>query len=117
VQRVVVTHPEMEVVQLPIEQQVELADLGGVWFERVAVITCSPMDYPVADLAAAIRAVGVESTVLATDLGQPGNPSPVRGMEAYVAAMRDCGFTTDEVESMVCVAPAAALALDGEDSR
>jgi hypothetical protein len=117
VRRVVVTHPEMEVVQLPIEQQLELADLGGVWFERVAVITCSPFDYPVADLAEAIRTVGVESTVLATDLGQPGNPSPVRGMEQYVAAMRDCGFSTDEVESMVCVAPAAALALDGDAAR
>lgn len=117
VQRVVVTHPEMDVVALPVEQQVELADLGGVWFERVAVITRSPFDYPVSDVAESIRAVGVESTVLATDLGQPSNPSPVQGLAEYVAAIRDCGFSTDDVESMSCRAPAAALALDSEEPR
>jgi hypothetical protein len=113
VRRVVVTHPEMDVVALPVEQQLELADLGGVWFERVAVITRSPMDHPVADIAEAIRTVGVDTTVLATDLGQPGNPSPVRGMEEYIDALRACGFTTADVEAMVCAAPAAALDLDG----
>ena len=112
VKRVVVTHPEMEVVSLPLEQQLELADLGGVWFERVAVVTRSPMDYPVSGIAEAIRVVGVDSTVIATDLGQPGNPSPVRGLEAFVAALRDCGFGMDDIEAMVCAAPAAALALD-----
>jgi hypothetical protein len=115
VRRVVVTHPEMDVVSLPLERQLELAELGGVWFERVAVITRSPMDHPVSDIAEAIRVVGVESTVLATDLGQPGNPSPVRGMEEYVAALRQCGLSTDDVEAMVCAAPAAALDLDREE--
>jgi hypothetical protein len=115
VRRVVITHPEMDVVALPIEQQMALADLGGVWFERVAVITRAPIDHPVADIAEAIRAVGVETTVLATDLGQPANPSPVRGLEEYVRAMRECGFSSDDIESMVCVAPAAAQDLDGEE--
>ncbi|WP_456598596.1 DUF6282 family protein [Blastococcus sp. SYSU DS0616] len=115
VRRVVVTHPEMDVVSLSLDRQVELAELGGVWFERVAVITRSPMDHPVSDIAEAIRVVGVESTVLATDLGQPGNPSPVRGLEEYVAALRRCGFGTDEIEAMVCAAPAAALALGTEE--
>jgi hypothetical protein len=116
VARVVITHPEMDVVALPVERQLELADLGGVWFERVAVITRTPMDHPVADIAEAIRVVGVESTVLATDLGQPGNPSPVRGLEEYVAALRECGFSTDDLEAMVCAAPAAALALQPEEN-
>lgn len=116
VERVVITHPEMEVVALPVEQQVELAALGQVWFERVAVITRSPFDYPVTAVADAIRAVGVDSTVLATDLGQPAGPSPVQGLEEYVAALRDCGFTTDDVESMICRAPVDALALDSEET-
>lgn len=114
VERIVITHPELAIVSLPIEQQVELADLGGVWFERVAIITRSPFDFPVSNLAEAIRAVGVETTVLSTDLGQPFNPSPVQGFEEFITAIRDCDFTIDDVESMACHAPAAALGLDDE---
>jgi len=40
-----------------------------------------------AELAARIREVGPASTILATDFGQPRNPPPVEGMEAYVAAL------------------------------
>jgi hypothetical protein len=117
VARVVITHPEMAVVGLPIDKQLQLAELGGVWFERVAVVTRAPFEYPVKDLVEAIRAVGVESTVLSTDLGQPGNPSPVQGMAEFIEAVRAHGVSSGDIESMVCHAPAAALALDEEETR
>jgi hypothetical protein len=38
--------------------------------------------------------------VLATDMGQVGNPPPVEGMRAYVAACLEAGFAEDEVRAM-----------------
>lgn len=110
VERVIVTHPELPCVSLPIADQLELAELGGVWFERVAFVA-RQSERELAGIAEAARTVGTDSTILATDLGQKGNPSPVAGMHSYVATMRDQGFGQDELEHMACHAPAAALGL------
>jgi imidazolonepropionase-like amidohydrolase len=111
VERVIITHPELPCVSLPIADQVELAELGGVWFERVAFVA-RQSERELAAIAEATRTVGTESTILATDLGQEHNPSPVTGMHSYVEAMRRAGFTQHEVEQMACLSPAAALGLD-----
>jgi hypothetical protein len=110
VERVIVTHPELPCVSLPLEDQLELAALGGVWFERVAFIARQSAG-ELAGIVEAARTVGPDTTILATDLGQRGNPSPVAGMHDYVAAVRDAGFVQDDVEHMACHAPAAALGL------
>jgi hypothetical protein len=111
VERVIVTHPELPCVSLPIEDQLELADLGGVWFERVAFVA-RQSERELAGIVEAARTVGHDTTILATDLGQEGNPSPVSGMHDYVEAVRDAGVGADDVELMACHAPAAALGLD-----
>lgn len=113
VPNVIVTHPELSCVAMSLEDQAELAALGGVWFERVYAVTLPTGDHlPVAALARAIRAIGVSSTILATDLGQVHNPPPVTGFQAYIASMREAGFSHDDIELMACANPARALRLD-----
>lgn len=109
--RVIVTHPELPCVSLPIEDQLTLSELDGVWFERVAMMAHESAEDFIA-ITEAIRTVGSDSTIMATDLGQAHNPSPIAGMHRYVQAMRGAGFGQDAVEQMACVAPAAALGLD-----
>lgn len=108
--RVIVTHPEMPCVSLSLDDQLALAELGGVWFERVGMMAHESRD-DLASIVQAIRTVGPGSTILATDLGQAHNPSPVAGMHDYLRWIRDAGFGQDDVEQMACVGPAAALGL------
>lgn len=111
VERVIVTHPEMPCVGLDYASQRELASLGGVWFERVYVMTLPPFSGSLDQVAASVRAVGPATTILASDLGQPENPSPVEGMRSYVAAMRRRGFSEAELRLMTVETPALALGL------
>ena len=114
VPNVLITHPEHSCVNLGLDQQLELAELGGVWFERVFVITLPTSDQvPLERVAEAIRTVGVDSTVMATDFGQAHNVSPIVGFQQYIEAMRDRGFSQADIEAMTVANPTAALALDG----
>jgi hypothetical protein len=55
--------------------------------------------------------VGVASTVLSTDLGQAGNPHPVAGMRAYLAALSRAGLRDGEIRRMAVDHPAYLLGL------
>lgn len=113
VENVLVTHPELSCVGLPIEDQVELASLGGVWFERVYVVTTpSSEGLPIDRIAEAVRTVGVDTTIMATDFGQAHNPSPIVGLIRYIDEMGALGFSTDDIDAMTVANPSAALALD-----
>lgn len=112
--KVLITHPEWPGVNLSTEQLKALAgdvrepqSNEDVFFEHCylngrdqAGLEC---------IAAQIRAVGAESTVLTTDLGQVGNPLPVEGMRAYIAGLLALGFSRAEVSRMVGDNPARLL--------
>lgn len=111
VQRVVITHPELSVVNMPVAVQRELAR-PNVFFERCLLPTLSARaPVPLAAIAAAIREVGPESTVLATDLGQLELPTPVDGLRQYIAGLRAHGVPQHDIERMTCHNPAWLLGL------
>ena len=86
---------------MPISVQQELAGLG-CRFERTWVFTTPALgEVLTADqLTHAIHEVGVESTVLASDMGQVGNPPPVEGFRSFVRAWLGAGFSQDEITRM-----------------
>ena len=99
--KVVLTHPDLPMISLPVGLQRRLAE-RGVFFERTYNIvnpSCSTLSMP--ELAARIRAVGPESTVMATDFGQTHNPTPAEGLEAYIRGLLDNGFTAAEIRPIV----------------
>ena len=76
-------------------------------------ITTSSMDekVSVAEIAAYIRQVGLESTVLSTDFGQAVNPSPVDGLRAYLTKLAAEDFRSEELRRMAGENPAYLLDL------
>jgi hypothetical protein len=109
VRKFLITHPEIKFVNLPIATQRELVG-PDLWFERCfARPGLFVLDWD--ELAAAIREVGVATTVLATDLGQPENPDPVSGMRQMLGELGRRGFTQRELETMACRNPAILLGL------
>lgn len=110
--KIVVTHPENSAIRMPIDAQREIVG-EGVFFERCLHAT-TKMGGPactIADIAGQIRQVGVESTVLATDLGQAENPPPADGMRQYLTALMAEGFTTEQLRLMAGENPAYLLGL------
>jgi hypothetical protein len=107
--KIVVTHPEIRFIQLPVSVQKDLAG-PGVWFERCYARALFALDWD--GLAASVREVGVASTVLATDLGQPDNPDPLTGLAGMAGAFRARGFSDAELDLMMRRNPAGLLGLE-----
>jgi hypothetical protein len=109
VTKILVTHPDSPIVQMPVPEQVALSRLG-VYFERCAYsIVDDRYGVPVADISAAIRATGIEHNVISSDLGQVGNPAPVEGLSIFCDALAQEGFEEEELTVMTENNPRALL--------
>jgi hypothetical protein len=111
--RLLVTHPEHPLLDLTIAEQRELA-ASGAYFERCFCFCAGAFagrPVPLEALAAAIRAVGVESTVISTDLGRLDLPHPIEGLGVFWAGLVRLGFTPAEVRRMGATAPAELLGI------
>ena len=111
VQRILITHPELPVVAVPLEVQLELRG-EGLYFERCFLGTLSHSrfgGYPLERVVDAIRQVGVESTVMATDLGQSANMLPAEGMRRFIKELLQHGFNKAQIERMARQNPAGLL--------
>lgn len=107
--RVLITHPEWYGTAYSIKQQRALA-AGGVFFERCFVSLTHRCGFtPISVIERAIADVGIATTVLSTDLGQPDTPPPAEGMALYAEKLRSCGFTADDLRVMMQVNPAGLI--------
>ena len=108
--KLLVTHPEAEFIAMPAALQAEISG-EGVFFERCYINTLPGSDSSMQEIGAQIRAVGVRSTVLSTDLGQAANPAPVKGLRRYLGSLLDQGFSWDELWQMAGETSAYLLGL------
>jgi hypothetical protein len=114
--RVIVTHPEWSGTFFTVGQQRTLAAAGGVYFERCFVSTTHRCGFtPWDTITDAIAAIGPETTVAATDLGQPDTPAPVEGLRMYADKLLAAGFSREQVRSMMVDNPAAAISMIAHD--
>ncbi|TMA13125.1 MAG: histidinol phosphatase [Deltaproteobacteria bacterium] len=108
--RVAITHSQFEVVNLSLEEMKQAAAIGA----KMEICAMGPLMGPAAHLswmrswrqvplkesADRIKAVGAEHFLLATDLGQTGNPSPPDGYKLLVAGLLAEGITKDQIRQM-----------------
>jgi hypothetical protein len=112
VRRIVVTHPEHPPVCMDPLAQEEFRDRYGVYFERCLIATTfGGGSIEMAELVATIRRVGPESTVLATDFGQPTNLAPADGMAWYIMQLLRLGLDRGAVDRISRVNGAELLGL------
>ncbi len=104
IQHMVVTHALTVPVRMNIGQMREAAGLGA--FIELVYGRMNAAEY-----AQAIREVGPEHFILATDLGQPNNPLHPDGMLAFFDALRKQGIAVADIETMSRINPARALGL------
>ena len=108
--RIVITHAEFEVVNLSLEEMKQAAGLGA----KMEICAMGPLmgpsahlpwmrswrQVPVKETAERIKAVGAEHFLLATDLGQTGNPSPPDGYKLLVGGLLAEGIGKDQIRTM-----------------
>lgn len=106
VQRILLTHPDSHAIDVPLEMQREYAGMD-CYFDRCWYTTLlkPPKRITPEKIFHAIRTVGVESTILSTDLGAAGHPTPVDGFRDYIRAALHAGYSVREIERMAAVNP------------
>jgi hypothetical protein len=110
-EHIVVTHAMNEPVQMTIAQMQEAAREGAL-IEFVGGSLANPDAGARMDrFADAIRRIGIQSSVLSSDLGQKANALPADGYAAFLLALRDRGFTESELARMSKQNPARLLGL------
>ena len=110
VEKIILTHPAYETTELSVEDIRDLTALGGVYAEQSYALM--PIDGLTAgDIAAYIRGVGPEHTILSTDLGQRGRMSSGEGMELFLSLLEKEGIAPSDLEAMAIANPAKLLGL------
>lgn len=111
-EHVLVTHPELDITWIPDEEQKELASKGAL-FER-CWFSSSPMGYGLdpSIVARSIRKLGAQTTILSSDMGQVGNPTPVEGLARFLEKLVEEGVLPEEIDLMSKHTPKKLLGLD-----
>jgi predicted peroxiredoxin len=107
VKRILVDHPEFT-VNATVPEMVEFADKGA-FIEHTCVICIN--DITTEHLIEMIRAVGVERTIISSDLGQTTQVYPVEGLKKVMKTLLDAGIKEDEVDLMFRKNPAVLLGM------
>ena len=105
--KILVTHPEATFIGMSVAAQEEIRG-EGVYYER-CYNDVRPLDgegMSLEELAAQIRQVGMESTVLSTDYGQAEHPAPSQGLRECLAGLLETGFSWPELQRMAGETPA-----------
>lgn len=98
--KIVITHPELPLVNLSTEEQRHLRG-KGVYFERCYASTfLLSGNVPLEQIARDIKEIGASSTLLTTDFGRVDYPPPVEGLRAFVANLEKLGIEEEEIELM-----------------
>jgi hypothetical protein len=111
VRDIVITHPDFPAESLSFDDQNALADKGAL-LERCFTTPHTgktTWEY----MFDAIRATGVERSVLATDLGQTFNPPVEDGLGLMVDRLLAAGFDEQEVHTMAVRNTRRVAGLDG----
>jgi hypothetical protein len=111
VAHIVVTHAMVAPVRMTVTQMREAAS-DGAYLEFVynGLLGAAPLS--IHDYVQAIRAVGPAYCILASDLGQAGNPLHPDGLATFFAALKREGIPAADIDRMSKTNPARALGLE-----
>ena len=121
VKNILVTHGLTNIPGLSMAQAKEVAALGGMIEICYLQFMAGPdaqyawmkhwNQVATAQVVAAVKALGADSIVLSTDLGQQGMMTPPDGIENTIAALKGAGISQGDIDKMMKHNPARLLGL------
>ncbi len=112
VKHMVVTHAMIAPIHMSDAQMLEAAKMGAYIEFVYNGLIGSYKEFTFKDYARAIRYVGVEHCILASDMGQPTNPLHPDGLLALFDGLKKEGITEVEINRMAKENPARLLGLE-----
>jgi len=111
--KIVVTHPTSPMEAYTHEDMKKIVELGATMLEHVVNDTTHQMKNPIpaSVIADAIKATGVQNTIMSTDSGQVINPVPVESMENFITLMLEEGISEEDIRMMTVDNPAKMLGI------
>ena len=106
VRRMIVNHASDSVPGMSIPQQAEAVACGAFIEHCLRVATAH---IPLETIRDQIRGVGVHGAIISSDFGQVANGPIVAGFARYLDALRQLGFTDDEVRTTIAENPRKLL--------
>lgn len=113
VKKIVITHPEFHIVGMSLEDQERIVKDYDVLLERVYAQPIGGGVYKknLPDNAAAMRQIGCEHFIVATDGGQMQNPEWYKTIAEYIDYLYDSGFSKEEIDRMTKENPGRMLGI------
>lgn len=110
--KTVVTHVAFVTASFSVEDQRWMAERGA--YLEICYNSFTPIwkSATIDDVVTAIRDVGSEHYILASDFGQIHNPTPPEGIRRYIALLLEMGIQPEEIETMVKENPRKLLGID-----
>jgi len=111
VRKLLVTHPDLNLSGISVEEQKALAAEGA--FLEKDLITMMPawQSISLEAMAKSIRDVGPQHCVLGTDFGQLHHPPPAEGLRMFIQMLLERGIKAEEIRTMAATNPARLLGL------
>lgn len=113
IRKMVATHPMSETSRTPytIDEMQYLISLGA--YIEHCWRNCLPQlkSYDPHRYVDAVRVLGADHCIMATDFAQVSDPSPAEGLRTFIAVMLEFGLSAEEVEKMVKTNPCYLLGL------
>ena len=107
VNRIIITHAEFPSQNLSGDEQSELAQMGAIIEHCFTTYHTNKAPWDV--VFDNIRQVGVERTMLSTDLGQATNPPVAEGFAMFAQRLLAAAFTISEIRKMSVDIPASLM--------
>jgi hypothetical protein len=111
VENILVTHADLDVVSVSIEDQKKMADMGAYIEHSFTPCTHLRQRLDPRRIVEAIKHVGAKRCIMSSDMGQPVNPIPREGFRMFVKTMLHLGLSENEVDTMIKENPAKLLGL------
>lgn len=105
--RVLVNHPFFHVVNLSLDKQLELVEMGAT-MEYCAYAVQSTTGHTIERVANAIEQVGAESCLLASDFGQREHPA-IEGFRSFVREVQEAGISEETTRTLIKRNPSRIL--------
>lgn len=114
IRKIVITHPEFHIVGMSLEEQRRIVRDYDVLLERVYAQPVGGGQYKInlSDNVEAMREIGCEHFIVATDSGQMQNPEWSQTIETYIDYLYGAGFDQQQINQMTKENPAQMLGLN-----
>jgi hypothetical protein len=114
VTRLLVNHPTF-LIDANLSDITELANMGAM-LEHSSCMWAGVQNksgkYTAESLNSLIKAGGVDHTIIGSDLGQEGNPTPVEGLRHVIGMCLDLGYGETDIRKMISGNAARLMGLD-----